>query len=88
MWVNKRPRGDGIVSALPVSMVRRMDARIQLLDPDPTLIRRFDRPGPRYTSYPTADRFVEAFDAAAHVAWLARSEEWSGDIQPRLERHI
>ena len=25
------------------------------------LIRRFDVPGPRYTSYPTADRFVEAF---------------------------
>ena len=27
----------------------------------PDLIRRLDRPGPRYTSYPTADRFVEAF---------------------------
>ncbi|KQP23607.1 coproporphyrinogen III oxidase [Pseudorhodoferax sp. Leaf267] len=25
------------------------------------VLRRFDRPGPRYTSYPTADRFVEAF---------------------------
>ncbi len=25
------------------------------------LLRRFDKPGPRYTSYPTADRFVEAF---------------------------
>ena len=25
------------------------------------LLRRFDTPGPRYTSYPTADRFVEAF---------------------------
>ena len=28
------------------------------------LLRRFDVTGPRYTSYPTADRFVEAFDAA------------------------
>jgi len=27
----------------------------------PDLISRLDRPGPRYTSYPTADRFVEAF---------------------------
>ena len=53
-------------------MVRHMDARIQLLTPDPALIRRFDRPGPRYTSYPTADRFVEAFDAAAHAAWLEK----------------
>jgi oxygen-independent coproporphyrinogen-3 oxidase len=26
-----------------------------------SLLRRFDTPGPRYTSYPTADRFVEAF---------------------------
>jgi oxygen-independent coproporphyrinogen III oxidase len=28
------------------------------------LLRRFDIPGPRYTSYPTADRFVEAFGPA------------------------
>jgi oxygen-independent coproporphyrinogen-3 oxidase len=27
----------------------------------PELLRRFDVQGPRYTSYPTADRFVEAF---------------------------
>jgi len=30
------------------------------------LLRRLDVPGPRYTSYPTADRFVEAFDAEAY----------------------
>ena len=28
---------------------------------DPQIIRRFDINGPRYTSYPTADRFVEPF---------------------------
>ncbi len=39
---------------------------------DPQLIRRFDVNGPRYTSYPTADRFVEAFDAAAYQDWLGR----------------
>ena len=38
--------------------------------PAPALLRRFDVPGPRYTSYPTADRFVEAFDAAAQAHWL------------------
>jgi oxygen-independent coproporphyrinogen-3 oxidase len=27
------------------------------------LLRRFDSPGPRYTSYPTADRFAGGFDA-------------------------
>ena len=36
------------------------------------LLKRFDIPGPRYTSYPTADRFVEAFNAEALKAWLAK----------------
>jgi oxygen-independent coproporphyrinogen-3 oxidase len=39
---------------------------------DAELIRRFDINGPRYTSYPTADRFVEAFDARALQDWLAK----------------
>jgi hypothetical protein len=33
---------------------------------DEALLRRLDVPGPRYTSYPTADRFVEAFDAECY----------------------
>jgi oxygen-independent coproporphyrinogen-3 oxidase len=36
----------------------------------PELIARFDVPGPRYTSYPTADRFVEAFDEAQYLQAL------------------
>jgi oxygen-independent coproporphyrinogen III oxidase len=40
--------------------------------PGEALLRRFDQPGPRYTSYPTADRFVEAFDAATFAARLAK----------------
>ncbi len=36
----------------------------------PELLRRFDVPGPRYTSYPTADRFVEAFGADEYVLAL------------------
>ena len=39
---------------------------------DPQIIRRFDVNGPRYTSYPTADRFVEAFDAEALKLWLGK----------------
>lgn len=39
---------------------------------DPQVIRRFDVNGPRYTSYPTADRFVEAFGADDYVSWLGR----------------
>ena len=34
------------------------------------LLTRFDVPGPRYTSYPTADRFVEAFGEADYVQAL------------------
>jgi oxygen-independent coproporphyrinogen-3 oxidase len=37
---------------------------------DTEIIRRFDVNGPRYTSYPTADRFVEAFGAEAARLWL------------------
>ena len=39
--------------------------------PERATLRRFDQPGPRYTSYPTADRFVEAFDAQTYGGWLA-----------------
>ncbi|MDC8770908.1 oxygen-independent coproporphyrinogen III oxidase [Roseateles albus] len=34
------------------------------------LLRRFDVSGPRYTSYPTADRFVEAFSADQYTQAL------------------
>ena len=34
------------------------------------LLTKFDVPGPRYTSYPTADRFVEAFGEADYVQAL------------------
>ena len=36
----------------------------------PELLNRFDVSGPRYTSYPTADRFVEAFGEAEYVLAL------------------
>ncbi|MEY3124128.1 MAG: hypothetical protein RLZZ573_648 [Pseudomonadota bacterium] len=34
------------------------------------LLRRFDVSGPRYTSYPTADRFIEAFTADDYASAL------------------
>lgn len=39
---------------------------------DAQLIKRFDMSGPRYTSYPTADRFVDAFGAERYRDWLGR----------------
>ncbi|MFZ6844641.1 oxygen-independent coproporphyrinogen III oxidase [Undibacterium sp. RuTC16W] len=34
------------------------------------LIRKFDKSGPRYTSYPTADRFHERFDEQCYISYL------------------
>ncbi len=47
-------------------------------DPDlsrltPELVARYDRPGPRYTSYPTAPQFTDAFDEAAYRERLAEA---------------
>ena len=42
---------------------------------DAALLRRFDVPGPRYTSYPTADRFVEAFGEGDYVQALQQRRE-------------
>ena len=36
------------------------------------LLRRYDISGPRYTSYPTADRFVEAFTAEDYAQALTQ----------------
>lgn len=41
---------------------------------DLELIRRLDKNGPRYTSYPTADRFVEAFNAESYALWVEKRE--------------
>ncbi|MDD2914413.1 MAG: oxygen-independent coproporphyrinogen III oxidase [Gallionella sp.] len=39
---------------------------------DLELIRRLDKNGPRYTSYPTADRFAKDFNAESYAGWLAK----------------
>jgi len=46
------------------------------------LLRRFDVPGPRYTSYPTADRFVEAFGENEYV--LALQQRRVGSVGKAL----
>lgn len=37
---------------------------------DPALLAAYDRPVPRYTSYPTAAQFSAAVGSAEHAAWL------------------
>ena len=53
------------------------------------LLRRFDTPGPRYTSYPTADRFVEAFGAEdACAALRQRADAVLRDIAGKLGAQV
>lgn len=42
---------------------------------DPEILARHDRPGPRYTSYPAAPKFSEAFDEAALFEAIEASNE-------------
>jgi oxygen-independent coproporphyrinogen-3 oxidase len=53
---------------------------------EPALVRKYDVPGPRYTSYPTADRFVEAFGAQDLSDWLSRRNV--GGIHPPLSVYV
>ncbi len=53
---------------------------------DLDLIRRLDKNGPRYTSYPTADRFVDTFNADTYSQWLAKREV--GGISRPLSLYI
>ena len=49
----------------------------------PDLLRQFDTSGPRYTSYPTADRFVEAFTAEQQLQALGqRRSTAAGSASP------
>ena len=47
-------------------------------------LRRLDMPGPRYTSYPTADRFVEAFGPAEYRQALRQRAQGAvvGGVMP------
>ena len=65
-----------------------ISTRSDIALPDPDLLRRFDIPGPRYTSYPTADRFVEAFDAQAFASWLGKRGETVGPKPLSLYVHL
>ncbi len=47
---------------------------MDMVIPD-SLLRKLDVPGPRYTSYPTADRFVEAFGAVDYRQALRQRAE-------------
>jgi len=63
--------------------MKRSSARV-----DMDTVRRFDRPGPRYTSYPTAVEFTEAVGEAAYRAKLAEANALGADHPLSLYAHL
>jgi oxygen-independent coproporphyrinogen-3 oxidase len=55
---------------------------------DPVLIRKYDASGPRYTSYPTADRFVEAFGEVQFKQWLAKRNIGAASLPLSVYVHL
>ena len=55
-----------VVSTIPVAVMPTVEF-------DPELVRKLPQVGPRYTSYPTADRFIEAFGYRDYLQAVARS---------------
>lgn len=65
-----------------------MDNFSSTLVVDPALIRKYDVSGPRYTSYPTADRFAQAFGEQDYSRWLARRGDGGANRPLSLYVHV
>jgi oxygen-independent coproporphyrinogen III oxidase len=55
---------------------------------DMATVRRFDRPGPRYTSYPTAVEFHQGVGEDTYRAKLAEADARGGDAPLSLYAHL
>jgi len=67
------------------SVLTLSDAQALLTE---SFLRQFDTPGPRYTSYPTADRFHTRFGAADARAALELNRSTAADAPLSLYVHI
>ena len=66
-----------------------MSSAIERVVFDPQIIRRFDINGPRYTSYPTADRFVDHFSTESCKHWLShRAGGSNGSARQQLSLYF
>jgi len=67
-----------------------LNAQMTALTPDvelsEDLIRKFDKPGPRYTSYPTADRFATTFTEHSYLTYLG--ERATRESNPALSIYV
>lgn len=75
-----------MLSPAPSRNVEPMNYPVSELVIDPMMIRKYDVSGPRYTSYPTADRFVEAFGEDQFKYWVDRRS--IGGISQRLSIYV
>jgi len=55
---------------------------------DLDLVRKYDRPGPRYTSYPTAPQFHEKFSAQNYINEIKRTSKLENPPDLSLYFHI
>lgn len=63
--------------------------RVDTAEPvSPELLRRYDVAGPRYTSYPTADRFVEAFTADDYTQALQQRRSGAAALVLPLSLYV
>jgi oxygen-independent coproporphyrinogen-3 oxidase len=53
-----------------------------------SLIRQYDVSGPRYTSYPTADRFVEAFTSQDYIQALEQRHSGASALVLPLSLYV
>jgi two-component system response regulator FixJ len=58
------------------------------LPPNPDLLRRYDKPGPRYTSYPTAPHFGSAFGTADGAFDFLQKPFRDQDLIDRIQRAL
>jgi oxygen-independent coproporphyrinogen-3 oxidase len=72
---------------MPEALVDTFSSSAEPVIPE-ALLRRFDVPGPRYTSYPTADRFVEAFTEQDYQLALSQRRERSAAQPLSLYVHV
>ena len=71
-----------------MSSSRLLSAEVAPVVISPELLQRYDVAGPRYTSYPTADRFVEAFGEVDYVQALEQRRAGVGTKMYPLSLYV
>ncbi|MEB0138080.1 MULTISPECIES: oxygen-independent coproporphyrinogen III oxidase [unclassified Undibacterium] len=71
-----------------MNIAEKNDTVADQIDLSEALIRQFDTSGPRYTSYPTADRFHQNFDESMYLHYLGQRKNNSDNPLLSLYLHL